>query len=60
MRKKGIPEVLARSVMCLHEGAMVRVDSVLSEVFEAKMGMHRGYVLSPSFCSGGSCSHRIC
>ena len=32
MRKKGIPEVLIRSVMSLYEGAKtgVRVDSVLS------------------------------
>ena len=31
-RKKGMPEVLVRSLMCLYEGAktMVRVDSELS------------------------------
>ena len=36
MRKKGIPEDLARSVMHLYEGAKtrVRVDSDLSEEFE--------------------------
>ena len=41
MRKKGIPEVLVRSVMNLYEGAktMVRVDSELSEEFEVKVGM---------------------
>ena len=49
LRKKGIPEVLVRSVMCLYERAKTRarVDSELSEVFEVKMGMHQGYVLSP-------------
>ena len=37
MRKKGIPEVLVRSVMSLNEGAKtrVRVDSELSEEFDA-------------------------
>ena len=25
MRKKGIPDILVRSVMCLYEGAMTRV-----------------------------------
>ena len=41
LRKKGIPEVLARSVMILHEGAKSRVgvDSELSEEFEVKVGM---------------------
>ena len=49
MRKKGIPEVLARSVMRLYEGAksMVRVDSELSDEFEVKVRMHQGSVLSP-------------
>ena len=48
MRKKGIPEVLVRSVMSLYEGAKtrVRVDSELSEEFEVKVGMHQGSVLS--------------
>ena len=48
MRKKGIPEVLVRSVMSLQEGAKtrVRVDSELSEEFEVKVGMHQGSVLS--------------
>ena len=42
-------EVIARSVMSLYEGAKkrVRVDSELSEEFEAKVGMHQGSVLSP-------------
>ena len=49
MKMKEIPEVLVRSVMILYEGAKirVRVDSVLSEVFEVKVGMHQGSVLSP-------------
>ena len=48
MRKKGIAEVLVRSVMSLYEGAMTRdrLDSELSEEFEAKVGMHQGSVLS--------------
>ena len=43
MRKKGIPDVLARAVMRLYEGAksMVRVDSELSDEFEVKVGMHQ-------------------
>ena len=49
MKKKGIPEVVDRSVMSLYEGAKtrVRVDSDLSEEFEVKVGMHQGSVLSP-------------
>ena len=41
--KKGIPEVLARSVMSLYEGTKtrVRVDSELSEEFEVNVGMHQ-------------------
>ena len=41
MMKKGIPEVLVRSVMSLYEGAKtrVRVDSALTEEFEGKLGM---------------------
>ena len=48
MRKKGIPEVLVRSVVSLYEGARtrVRVDSELSEEF---VGMRQGSVLSPFF-----------
>ena len=47
MRKKGIPQVLLRSVMSLYEGAMTRfsVVSDLSEEIEAKVGMHQGSVL---------------
>ena len=49
LRKKGIPEVLFRSVMSLYEGenTSVRVDSGLSEEFDVKVGMHQGSVLSP-------------
>ena len=49
LRKKGISEVLVRSMMSLYEGAKtrVRVDSELSEKFEVKVGMHQGSVLSP-------------
>ena len=49
MRKKIILHVLIKSVMSLNEGAktIVRVDSELSEEFEAEMGMHQGSVLSP-------------
>ena len=48
MRKKGIPDVLVRSVMSLYDGAKtrVRVDSELSEEFEVKVRMHQGSVLS--------------
>ena len=49
MRKKGIPEVLVRSMMSVYEEAKirVRVDSELSEVFQVKVGMHQVSVLSP-------------
>ena len=49
MRKKGIAEVLATSVMSLYEGAKtgVRVESELSEVYEAKLRRQQGSVLSP-------------
>ena len=49
VRKKGIPEVLFRSVMSLYEGekTRVRVDSELSDEFEVEVGMHQGSVLSP-------------
>ena len=40
MRKKGVPDVLVRSMMSLYEGAKtrVRVESELSEEFEVKVG----------------------
>ena len=48
MRKKGIPDVLVRSVMSLNEGAKTRVevDTELSEDFQVKMWMHQRSVLS--------------
>ena len=50
MMRKGISEVLFGSVASLYEGARTRVsvDFALSEEFEVKVGMHQGYVLSPS------------
>ena len=47
MWKKGIPDVLVRSVMSLYDRARkrLRVDSEL-EKFEVKVGMHQGSVLS--------------
>ena len=60
MRKKGIPDVLVRSVMSLYDGAKtwVGVDSELPEEFEVKVGMYQGSVLSPFlFFSGGRCCH---
>ena len=43
MRKKAIPEVLAKSVMSLYDRAktMVMVDSELSKKSEVKFGMHQ-------------------
>ena len=48
MRKKGLPEILAKAVMSLHEGAetKVRVGSGLSKEFFVKVGVHQGSVLS--------------
>ena len=48
MRKKGIPEVLVKSVMSLYYGAKarVRVDSWMPDLFEGKVWMHQGSVLS--------------
>ena len=47
-KKKGIPDILVRSVMSLYEvrKTKVGVDSVLSEEFDVKVGMHQGSVLS--------------
>ena len=49
MRKEEIPEVLVRSEMSQYAGekTRVRVDSELSEEFDAKVGMHQGSVLLP-------------
>ena len=58
MRKKGIPEVVVRSLdKSLYERAKTRtrVDSELAEEFEVKVGMHDGYVSTFSFCYCGGC-----
>ena len=49
MRKKGLPEILVKTMMSLYEGAetKVRVGSGLSEEFSVKVGVHQGSVLSP-------------
>ena len=49
MRKKEIPNVLVKSVMCLYEGAktFVKVDSELSEELGIKVGMNQGFLSSP-------------
>ena len=49
MRKKGIAEVFIRSVMSLFEETKTRfrVDSMLSEEFVVKVGIHHECVLSP-------------
>ena len=47
MRKKGLPEVIARAVMCLHGAkTKVRVGSESSEEFLLQVGVHQS-VLSP-------------
>ena len=60
MRKKGIPQVVVRSVMSLHEGTKTRVsiDSELSEEFQVKVGMHQ-QICTVTFlvCIGGRCCH---
>ena len=42
MREKGIPKLLVRSVMSLHEGARTRigVDSELSEEFNVEVWLY--------------------
>ena len=55
MRETGIPDVLLRLVISVHEGARTRerVDTVLSEVSEFEIFLHNGPVLSPFlFCAG--------
>ena len=49
IRKKGISEVLAISVMSLYEGVKTggRIDSELSDEFKVKVGIHQGSVLPP-------------
>ena len=43
MRKIGIPEVLARSMMSLYDSSLI----IMSEEFKVEVGMHQGSVLSP-------------
>ena len=59
MKKKGIPEVLVKSVMSLYDKAKtrVRVHYELSEEFEVKVGT---CAVTFSFCSGGRCCLRVC
>ena len=61
MRKKGIPEVLVRSVKNLYEGAKTRdrVDSKLSEEFEVIVVMHQVSVLSQNIAREGAPSLAI-
>ena len=49
LRKNEIPDVLVTSVTILYKGEKIRVkvDSELSEEYEAKVGMHQGSLLSP-------------
>ena len=49
MRKRGVPEVMVRAVMSLHEGVKtkVKVGQELSEEFEVKVCVHQGSVLLP-------------
>ena len=49
MRKRGIPEVMVRTVMSLYESAKTkaRVGLELSEKLEVKVGVHQGFVLLP-------------
>ena len=58
VRKKGIPDVLVRSVMSMYEGAKIRfrVDFELSEGLEVKAWIQQGFVRQP-FCSFCICCH---
>ena len=49
MRKKGLSEVIVRTVVSLYDGAKtrVRVGSAYSQEFKVKVGVHQGSVLSP-------------
>ena len=49
MRRKGLSEVIVRTVMSLHDGAKtrVRVRSIYSKKFQVKVSVHQGSVLSP-------------
>ena len=49
LMKRGIPEVFGESMKSLYEGAKaeVSVDYELSEVYEVRVDLQKGYVLSP-------------
>ena len=49
MRKKGLSEVMIQAVMSLYDGAKtrVRVGAAYSDEFEEKVGVHKGFGLSP-------------
>ena len=49
LRKKGLPEVIVRTMMSLYCGAkmQVRVGSELYEEFLVQVGVHPGFVMSP-------------
>ena len=59
MRKKGIPEVLVRSVMSLYEAAStrIRVDSELSEEFEVEVRCTKGLCCHLLVCICGKYCH---
>ena len=50
LRRYGVPEVLISVIKNFHDGARarVRVDGILSEVFELNTGVKQGSVLSPT------------
>ena len=49
IKKKSLSEIMVRTVMRLYDGAKARVlvGSTYSEIFEVKVGVHQGSVLSP-------------
>ena len=61
MRKKGMPEILGRSIMSLYERAKTRVRRILScqKSLRLKWGCTKGLRQHLSFCSSGRCCHRI-
>ena len=63
--RKGIPEVMMRTVMSLYEGAKTRarvgLDLELSEEFEVKVGVHQGCcIVAICFCDRGRCGYGEC
>ena len=49
LRKVGAPEWIVRVIQGMYQNArsQVRVNNVLSDVFDVKVGVHQGSVLSP-------------